>query len=283
MVMPSEKTEQDSNFYLLSKVEKMREQSKNRRIEKQVLEETCDLCEEQERNGCQSTHNPDSVLHEEKPGFSPPYFEVSAKDIRSIMDVAVFRLSKKYTRVNEVIRYELPNGHVTVSSGSFGMASVWDYDLVLMAISHLTDATNRYQKGDGEIPSRVIRLSASSIIKFCRRSDGGSQKEDLVDALIRLNTTHVAVERTRKNRNGRMITESEGETLISRYKVITNESTGKPKIVEIELPNWLYKEVVENQTPEVLTVHSDFFLITTGIGRFVYRMARLAAGKNTAK
>ena len=36
--------------------------------------------------------------------------------------------------------------------GRKGMALVWDYDLVLMGISHITEAMNRYRAGRGESP-----------------------------------------------------------------------------------------------------------------------------------
>ena len=215
--------------------------------------------------------------------YVPTLYDIGTKDSRSIMDVAVFRLSKKDKRIGEVIRYELPDGFVQVSSGAAGMASVWDYDIVLMAVSHLTEAVNRYREGTGEKPGRVFSPHVADILKFCRRSDGGRQKDDLIDALMRLNTTHIAVERIKKNRIGRPITVSEGEPLISRYKVITNTATGKPANVEIEIPNWLYMEVVDAKNPDVLTVHPDFFLIEPGIGRFIYRLARRAAGKGEAK
>lgn len=214
--------------------------------------------------------------------FVPSLYDVGTKDSRSIMDVAVFRLSKKDKRAGDIIRYELPDGHVTVSSGASGMASVWDYDIILMAVSHLTEAMNKYRQGTGDKPGRVFKPHVSEILKFCRRSDGGRQKTDLVDALIRLNTTHVAVERA-KQKNGRTVIVSEGEPLISRYKVVTSASTGKPESVEIELPDWLYHEVVEAENPDVLTVHPDFFLIDPGIGRFLYRLARKVAGKGQAK
>ena len=45
----------------------------------------------------------------------------------------------------------------------------------------------------------------------------------------------------------------------------------------------MYREVTESQNPEVLTVHPDYFLIDPGIGRFVYRLARQAAGKTSAR
>jgi hypothetical protein len=183
------------------------------------------------------------------------------------MDVAVFRLSKKDRRAGEVIHYTLPDGHVTVKAGPAGMASVWDYDLVLMAVSHLTEAMNRYREGKGEKPGRVFRPHVADVLKFCRRADGGKQADDLVETCIRLNTTHVAVQRTRKAKNGRTVTVSEGEALISRYKVIKSES-GKPEYIEIELADWMYREITEGKNPDVLTVHPDYFLIDPGIGRF---------------
>ncbi|MDD3446291.1 MAG: replication initiator protein A [Zavarzinia sp.] len=214
--------------------------------------------------------------------FVPALYDVATKDNRSIMDVAVFRLSKKDRRAGEIMRYDLPDGHVQVSAGAAGMASVWDYDLVLMAVSHLTEAWNRHREGRGEKPGRTFRPHVADVLKFCRRSDGGKQKEDLVAALVRLNTTHIAIERQRKGRNGRVYTVSEGEPLISGYQVIANAG-GLPESVEIELPKWIYREVTEGKNPDVLTVHPDYFLIDPGIGRFLYRLARRVAGKEQAK
>ncbi|MBZ3287089.1 replication initiator protein A, partial [Xanthomonas perforans] len=149
--------------------------------------------------------------------FVPALYDVGTRDSRSIMDVAVFRLSKKERRAGEVIVYELSDGNVKVSAGPAGMASVWDYDLVLMAISHLTDAMNRYREGKGDKPSRVFRPHVGDVLKFLRRADGGKQKDDLIETCLRLNTTHVAIQRTKKGKNGRTYTVSEGEPLISRY------------------------------------------------------------------
>jgi len=44
--------------------------------------------------------------------FVPALYDVGTRDSRSMMDVAVFRLSKKEKRAGEVIRYNLPDGYV---------------------------------------------------------------------------------------------------------------------------------------------------------------------------
>ena len=72
------------------------------------------------------------------------------------------------------------------------------------------------------------------------------------------------------------------EGLIVHGKVVSYTDTGQIQSVEITLPEWLYREMTEGPNPDVLTVHRDYFLIEPGIGRFLYRLARRAAGKGQA-
>ena len=215
--------------------------------------------------------------------FVPLLYDVATKDSRSIMDVAVFRLSKKDKRANETIRYERADGYVEVVSGEAGMASVWDYDIVLMAISHLTDAMNLYKQGRGEKPNRFFRPHVSEILKFCRRSDGGRQYEEIEGALKRLSTTFVEVVTTTETQGKRVLRTAKGVGLINSYETVSYADNGRLTSVSIEIPQWLYTEVVEVKSPAVLTVHPEYFLIEPGIGRFLYRLARRAAGKARAK
>lgn len=215
--------------------------------------------------------------------FVPLLYDVAAKDSPSIMDVAVFRLSKDKKRPNETIRYTRPNGYVEVVSGEAGMASVWDYDIVLMAVSHLNDAVKLYKQGRGEKPSRIFRPQVSEILKFCRRGDGARQYEEIEGALKRLSTTFVEVVTTTQTKGKRQLRTAQGVGLINSYKTTSFADNGRITSVEIEVPQWLYSEVVELKTPSVLTVHPEYFLIKPGIGRFLYRLARRAAGQQRAR
>mgnify|MGYP004714167879 CR=1 FL=1 len=87
----------------------------------------------------------------------------------------------------------------------------------------------------------------------------------------------------RQTVDGKITREVEAEALISGYRVVSRTDTQRISIVEIEVPKWIYREVVEGTRPEVLTVHPDYFLIDPGIGRFIYRLARRAAGKSDAR
>ena len=212
--------------------------------------------------------------------FSPVLYDVGTRDSRSLMDVAPFRLSKAVKRENDVIRYDLPDGHVIVSSGTYGMASVFDYDLVLMAVSHLTAAMNRYRDGKGDKPTQMFRPHVAEVIKFMRKDEGGNQRKAIVGALERLSTTHVSVQRS-GTVNGKPVTINEGENLIGPYRTIAN-AKNKVEFIEFKVAEWMYDEITKGARPDVLTVHPDYFLSESGTGRFIYRLARKAAGKEMA-
>src|SRR5690606_24187783 len=130
----------------------------------------------------------------------------------------------------------------------------WDYDIVLMAISHLAEAARAYRAGKAEKPPKTFRPQVSEILKFCRRSDGGRQYEEIEAALDRLKGTTIKFMRTRAGRGGKTVREAEAEGLINNYKTLSYAQTGRLMSVEIELPNWVYREVVDAKRPDVLTI-----------------------------
>ena len=54
------------------------------------------------------------------------------------------------------------------------------------------------------------------------------------------------------------------------------EATGEPTGMTITLPEWLYGGIVERGG--VLTIHEDYFLLTGGFERWLYRVARKHGG-----
>jgi plasmid replication initiation protein len=55
--------------------------------------------------------------------------------------------------------------------------------------------------------------------------------------------------------------------------------SGEPTGMTITIPDWLYAGIVERGG--VLTIHQDYFLLTGGIERWLYRVVRKHAGKQT--
>ena len=209
---------------------------------------------------------------------------LSTKDSRHFMDVALFRISKQEDRAGEVIRYDLADGYVEVKAGPDGMASIWDYDIVLMLISHLTESMNLYKRGRGAMPGRLFAPRVSDVLKFCQSGDGGNQSKSIESALDRLKGTTIKSVLHRPSQNSKSVTrEVKSESLISGYRVLSVTNSGRIDRVEIEAPSWLYKQVIHSHGAAVLTVNQDYFLIKSGVGRFVYRLARRAAGNSSAK
>ena len=208
--------------------------------------------------------------------------DVIVRDIWILMDIAPVRLSKSTPRVNKSIRYAVKDGHVEVRSGSFGMATIWDYDIVIMAVSHLTHRMNLFNSGKAAFPNRIFRPSVAQINKFCGRSKGGAQTNRLEEALDRLHTTTIKVVRNRMDQPGIPIRQAQHESLISSYRTTSHPGSGKLIAAEIEIPHWLYEQVTGQDNAGVLKIHQHYFKIKSGIGRFLYRLARRAAGNDYA-
>jgi plasmid replication initiation protein len=222
--------------------------------------------------------------------FVPSVHDAPIKDDFNLMDIAPFALSK--TTGEGVIRYELKDSIITVEGGAeVGLATAYDYDIVINMISHLAEATRRYHVDESKglrptLPGRVYRPAAAEILKFCRRELGGKQYEDLERALDRLQATRIKItnlapgkDKARSKRR-----ETESFPLIGRYKVVTRTTQDRIDQVEIDIPAWVYEGVVKpDGKPSILTLNPDYFLITRPIAKFLYRLARKAAGQTEAK
>lgn len=215
--------------------------------------------------------------------FVPTVYDAPIKDDVHLMDVAPFALGK--TARSGIIRYELKDSLITIEGGyETGLATVFDYDIFLHMVSYLAEEVRRYrletEKGlRPTLPAKVYRPSVAQLLKFCRRDDGGRQYEEVEAALRRLGMTTITV----TNTAGGKRREVDTRPLIGEYRVVSKTAKGKVEEVEITIPDWVYLSVVTaDKALPLLTVSPDYFLITSGLGRFVYRLARKAAGKTHA-
>mgnify|MGYP003375151661 CR=1 FL=1 len=215
--------------------------------------------------------------------FVPSIYDAPIKDDVNLMDVAPFSLSKRPR--DGVIRYELKDSLITIEGGAeTGLATVFDYDIFLNMVSYLAEEVRRFRVDEAKglrpsLPAKVYRPSTAHILKFCRRSDGGRQYEEIEQALRRLVKTSITI----TNLGGGKRRQVDTRPLIGEYKVVSTTNTGKVDEVEITIPDWVYLSVVRaDKVLPLLTLNPDYFLISSGIGRFIYRLARKAAGKTDA-
>jgi plasmid replication initiation protein len=211
--------------------------------------------------------------------FVPTIYDAPIKDDVNLMDVAPFSLSKKANK--GVLKYELKDSLITIEGGAeSGLATVFDYDIFLNMVSYLAEEVQQFRKAEQagrrpNLPPKTYRPSASHILKFCRRSDGGKSYADLEAALDRLANTTIKV----VNLAGGRRRQVDSRPLIGGYSVVSRTGANRIDTVEITIPDWVYTSVVRNEkTLPLLTLHSDYFLISSGLGRFIYRLARKATG-----
>lgn len=209
--------------------------------------------------------------------FVPSIYDVPLKDDISLMDIAPFRLSKRYQNKAVTVTYQVKGAEITVESTPSGMATIYDYDIVLMMISELTKRAEDWRKGHAPPPDHYFAPSVPDILKFCRRSTHGAAYADVEAALDRLMGTNIKIA-TPKNDHRR----SGSFGLIDGYETLSRTKTKRLSQVSIGIPNWIYDGIVRDDKPTVLTYNPDYFLLSSGVDKFLYRLARKAAGSTEA-
>ncbi len=215
--------------------------------------------------------------------FVPQIHDAPLKDDVNILDIAPFSLSK--SRRDGVIRYDLKDCTIQIEGGSqTGIANAFDYDIFLNMVSYLAEEMRKFKRDTAKgietsLPPRLYHPTASQIFKFCRRNRGGRQFEELERSLDRLQATRIKITNTSKGSRR----EVKSFSLIGSYRVVSRTTTGLIDEISIEIPDWVYSGVVkDNDYSSILTLNPDYFLIRKPTARFIYRLARKAAGKDEA-
>jgi plasmid replication initiation protein len=197
--------------------------------------------------------------------FAANFADIPIRDQRDTMERPFFSLAKK-PRITP-IQYQVGNLWVEVSANpQFGMATIWDADILIWASTQITEAIDRHLT-----PTRTIHFHPYNLLRAIRRTTGGADYTRLRAALERL--THTAV---------RTNIRAEGKKKFSSFHWLESwtetidESTGEPTGMTITLPDWLFDGVIERGG--VLTIHQDYFMLTGGIERWLYRVVRKHAG-----
>ena len=200
--------------------------------------------------------------------FAASFADIPVRDQRDTMERPFFSLAKK-PRLNP-IEYKVGNVWVEVSANpKFGMATIWDADILIWASTQITEALDRGLK-----PNRTIQFHPYNLLRSIRRSTGGADYQRLRAALDRL--THTAV-RTNIRAQGKKKFAS--FHWLDGWTETIDEASGEPTGMTITIADWLYNGVIERGG--VLTIHQDYFLLTGGIERWLYRVVRKHAGKQS--
>lgn len=196
--------------------------------------------------------------------------DVPFRDEREAMTAPLVSLSK---RKRTLIEWSGPSGQsVTVTAAEkYGVATIWDYDVILWAVSQINEAINA-----GLTTSPRIFFHPYDLLKATGRDTGGKGYRELKAALHRLRATGVAYEGPQLKGKKRTLG---AFNLLSAWQIEENDD-GKAKGAWMELPMWLYEAVTKDR--DVLAISPRYFDLTSGLDRFLYRLARRHVGRQSA-
>ena len=185
------------------------------------------------------------------------------KDDMVSMEHPFFSLSKKPDL--QIRIYEHNRNRLEVIPSVKGLATIYDKDILIYAISQLIAGRNR-----GKRLESYITISARDLLIFTNRHTGGYNYNLLEEALTRLSGTRI---KTNIKTGGNEQTDIFG--LIENGTLIRDENTNRITELRIKLSDWVFNAI---DAQEVLTLHRDYFRLRKPLERRIYEIARKHCG-----
>ncbi|WP_189044600.1 replication initiator protein A [Aliidongia dinghuensis] len=194
--------------------------------------------------------------------------DLAPRDAQDLMAYPFFSLAKTHRttpidyRMNEVaIRVEAVPEH--------GLATIWDADILIWAASQIVQARDA-----GLRTSRLMAATPYEILTFIGRGTSARDYHRLKAALDRLQSTTVATSLRQVS-----------ERRMHRFSWINEwtehaDAHGHAAGIDLIVPDWFYKAVLDDAL--VLTIDRAYFDLTGGLERWLYRLVRKHAGKQSA-
>lgn len=207
------------------------------------------------------------AINEQFDLFLPYIADLPLRDQREMMERPFFSLAK--TKRIKPIEYSSPDGKLWVNvsaNPSYGMATIWDADILIYCASMLADMQRR---GINDVP-RTLHLMPYDLLRAIGRPTTGRAYELLGQALDRLVATTVKTNIRAENRREATFSWLDGWTQL------IDERTERSRGMTLELSNWFWEGVL--MKGGVLSIDRAYFDITGGRERWLYKVARKHAG-----
>jgi Replication initiator protein A len=150
-----------------------------------------------------------------------------------------------------------------------GMATIWDADVLIWAASQIVEARDA-----GLRTSRLMAATPYEILTFIGRGVSARDYHRLKAALDRLQSTTVATSLRQTS-----------ERRMHRFSWINEwteraDAHGRADGIDLIVPDWFYRAVLDDAL--VLTIDREYFKLTGGLERWLYRIVRKHAGRQRA-
>lgn len=200
--------------------------------------------------------------------FVPYLSDLPLRDQRETMERPFFSLSKR--KRLKAIEYTSPDGAVWVkieAMPAYGMATVWDADILIWAASTLTEMK---QRGVNDLP-RTLYFHPHDLLKSIQRDVGGREYKLLRASLERLHSTSISTSIRGEKKTRRAMFH-----WLDHWSEERDQVSGETKGMNLTLSDWMYEGII--MEGGVLAIHPDYFRLTSGLERCLYRIARKHAG-----
>lgn len=208
----------------------------------------------QERSRSKKIKDGDIVVHDPR----------DIRDVMELMEVPFVALSKNRTAP---IIYQSPDGKSKVKISCHAphyLASIYDWDIILFVSSKLQEFLNSGKN----IPPRTLIVPRHELLKAICKHDGQTNRRQIEESLARLQLT--GIETTIHNEDYRY---RGGFGFLDSWGYTERKDI---KEFRITLSEWLY--AITCSKGSLLKVHPEYFKITSGLKRFLYRTARKHVG-----
>jgi plasmid replication initiation protein len=192
---------------------------------------------------------------------------IAVRDAQDLMAYPFFSLAK----TKRVVPIHFRAGKLAIdveATNQFGMATIWDADVLIWAASQLVEARDR-----GLPTSRLMVVTPYEILTFGRRGTSARAYQRLRAALDRLQSTSIAT--SIRQASGRRLHRF---SWINEWTERTDKD-GLPLGIELVLPDWFYRGLLDDGL--FLTIDAQYFELTGGIERWLYRLVRKHAGRQS--
>jgi len=193
--------------------------------------------------------------------------DLAPRDAQDLMTYPFFSLAKTHRitpidfKMNDIaIRVEAVAEH--------GMATIWDADVLIWAASQIVEARDA-----GLRTSRLMAARPREILTFTGRGTRARDYHRLKAALDRLQSTTIATSLRQAS-----------ERRLHRFSWINEwteraDAHGNADGIDLIVPDWFYRAVLDDAL--VLTIDRRYFALTGGVERWLYRVVRKHAGRQS--
>lgn len=190
---------------------------------------------------------------------------LAPRDAQDLMAYPFFSLAK--SRRTQPIDYAVAGIVIRVEAvAEHGMATIWDADILIWAATQIVEARDA-----GLRTSRLMGATPYEILTFIGRGVSARDYQRLKAALDRLQSTTIATT-IRQPSEGRRHRFSWINEWVERV-----DPHGRPAGIEMIVPDWFYNAVLDDAL--ILTIDPDYFGLTGGYDRWLYRLVRKHGGR----